>query len=236
VTDAPIETVLFDIGGTLLRVRSSVGAIYARAAAARGFELRAGAIDERFRRAWQRSVARAASRGHVCSDSILRREWRLIVAESFGDAVPPAALDPIFAELYDAFSSSDAWELAPGAIEALGCLRALGVRLGVLSNWDSRLGPMLAALGLAECFDFTVVSHEVGYEKPHPAMFRAAIERAGTGPDRMLHVGDSREADIDPARALGMRTLWVGAAERSDAAVCGFDALGPADWARIVRR
>jgi FMN phosphatase YigB (HAD superfamily) len=53
-------------------------------------------------------------------------------------------------------------------------------------------------------FDFLVASAGVRSEKPHPAIFRAALERAGTRPEETIHVGDSLTADVGGARASGI--------------------------------
>jgi FMN phosphatase YigB (HAD superfamily) len=53
------------------------------------------------------------------------------------------------------------------------------------------------------------VSYDVGFEKPHPEMFRAALYRAGTTAEETLHVGDSWTADVEAARALGLQSLWL---------------------------
>lgn len=53
------------------------------------------------------------------------------------------------------------------------------------------------------------ISAEVGAEKPDAAIFRAALDQAGTTPDRVAMVGDRLDRDIAPAKALGMRTVWV---------------------------
>ena len=47
--------------------------------------------------------------------------------------------------------------------------------------------------------------------KPHPDMFHAALEQAGVAPAQMVHVGDNPEHDIQGAKAVGMRTVWMNA-------------------------
>jgi putative hydrolase of the HAD superfamily len=48
-----------------------------------------------------------------------------------------------------------------------------------------------------------------GAAKPDPAMFLRALAHAGVEPQQALHLGDDPLRDISPARALGMRTVWV---------------------------
>ena len=204
-----LDCVLFDVGGTLLRVVPSVGEIYSRVACEYGVLVEPHAVQAGFQAAWKRSVARSGSREHRTSDEILRTEWFEIVKESFGEAVPRVLMAPLFDDLYQRFASAEAWTVVPGVRETLQYLRQQGLRLGVLSNWDSRLERMLDDLELGPAFDFVVASYSVGYEKPHPAIFAEALRQAGTEPGRALHVGDSYFADIAPASSLGLRTLWI---------------------------
>ena len=119
--------------------------------------------------------------------------WRTVVATSLG--LPgPAALDPaLFEALYEHYARPDAWALAPGAGEALEALKAAGVRLAVVSNFDSRLRPLLHGLGVGPLFDAMIVSGEVGAEKPNPVLFECALAAlGGVDPCAAVVVGDDR--------------------------------------------
>lgn len=219
-----IQAVLFDVGGTLLVVKPSVGAVYSETAAAHGFRVNPGDVQQNFKAAWKKSLERSRARGYRCSDEILRQEWFEIVQSTFRDAVPSSRIRALFDDLYDRFASPGAWALAPWARETLEYLRGRGLRLGILSNWDSRLPRMLEELDIRSAIDFCVISHQVGFEKPHREIFRQALEQAGTEAGRTLYVGDSYPADIEPARELGVRTFWLAPqAEREEAK---YDGLG----------
>lgn len=220
-----VRAVTLDLGGTLLRVEPSVGEVYAQGAARLGYPVTSSAVEENFRRAWQGSLTRSDARGYRTSDEILREEWRQIVAESFGDLVPPEAMGELFEQLYSHFAAGKAWVLAPGVHGALEVLRARGIRLGVLSNWDSRVTTTLEDLGLSDAFDALTVSHAVGFEKPHPEIFRQAMRQLDSTPTNTLHIGDSLLADIQPARVLGLRTLWIASSREREGAD---DEAGPA--------
>ena len=204
-----IRVVLFDVGGTLLRVRPSVGAVYANAAERYGIAADPAELQRNFGRAWRLSHERRRARGFVCSDPFLREEWFRVVCDTFGDRVAGDEMRPLFDDLYDSFATAAAWEVAAGVRENLAYLRRRGVRIGVLSNWDSRLHTTLDDVGLSDAFDFVVVSYQVGVEKPHPDIFAAALTQGGRAAGETLLIGDSYEADIEPARALGLATLWV---------------------------
>ena len=102
----------------------------------------------------------------------------------------------------------------------LRALRVRGIRSVVVSNWDWSLHERLRETGLAELVDGAVASAEVGSAKPDGAIFVAALELAGTGPDETWHVGDTPEADVEGARAAGIRPVLI-AREAQTVALAG---------------
>ena len=130
----------------------------------------------------------------------LRRRCAAVVAQVAGVDEERA-----LAALMDAIRF-EAWEDAP---VALAELRAAGLRLVVVSNWDCSLRSVLEAVGLAEHLDGVVTSAEVGAAKPDRRIFEAALEIAGCAPERAVHVGDSHEQDFDGARAVGIRPVML---------------------------
>ncbi|HEU4980102.1 MAG TPA: HAD-IA family hydrolase [Solirubrobacterales bacterium] len=108
-------------------------------------------------------------------------------------------------ELLDAIRFDPYPDVAPG----LGELRARGLRVVVVSNWDVSLPRVLERCGIAGLIDATVTSAEVGARKPDPAIFLTALELTGSTPDEALHVGDTAEEDVTGARAAGIRALLI---------------------------
>ena len=104
----------------------------------------------------------------------------------------------------DSFIGAIAFEPMPGALEAVAGLRARGLELAVVSNWDIGLAEHLDRIGAASYFSAIVTSAEAGAAKPDPSVFRLALDRLGVEPGRALHVGDE-PADEEGARAAGMR-------------------------------
>jgi 2-haloalkanoic acid dehalogenase type II len=97
----------------------------------------------------------------------------------------------------------------PDAAPSLAELRAQGLRLVCVSNWDFSLPDVLARCGLADDLDGVVASAAVGARKPDPRIFEAALDVAGCAAADALHVGDTPEEDLEGARAAGIRTLLI---------------------------
>ncbi|MBR3927773.1 MAG: HAD-IA family hydrolase [Clostridia bacterium] len=97
----------------------------------------------------------------------------------------------------------------PDAYDTLAVLRERGFRLGIIANQNPGLVNRLEAWGLRQFFDVIVSSAEVGYAKPDKAIFEIALKRAGCKAGEGIMVGDRLDNDMLPAKALGMKTVWM---------------------------
>ena len=92
-------------------------------------------------------------------------------------------------------------------------LTHLNTKVGLISNTGRTPGTVLrsvlSTLGILEFFDITLFSNEVGYLKPHPAIFKEASRTLGVPLSKMLHVGDDTDTDIQGALQTGMQALLV---------------------------
>jgi putative hydrolase of the HAD superfamily len=118
-----------------------------------------------------------------------------------------------FEELYETFAHADAWQVFPDVEETLHKARSRGLHVGVISNWDERLRPLLEEIGLARYFDSITISCEVGVEKPDARVFQSALRVAGIAADQAVHIGDSDKADVRGAEAVGMTGILLNRSE-----------------------
>jgi putative hydrolase of the HAD superfamily len=215
--------VLFDAGDTLIGPRESFGAVYARVLRTLGTNLPAADLERGLRTGWAEF-----NRGHQPGKDRYRTypggeaEYWLRFVERTLVHTPNAPADPTLPRralepLRDAFRDPHAWIVFPDVVPALDELRAMGVRMGVVSNWDSRLPKLLDQLGLAPYFGTVVVSHLEGIEKPNPEIFLRAVERLGGRPETTLHVGDVPELDEAGARAARLTSVLIDRKEKSGA-------------------
>ncbi|MCC6231536.1 MAG: HAD-IA family hydrolase [Verrucomicrobiales bacterium] len=195
-----ITAVTFDVGGTLIAPHPSVGALYARAAHARGHShLDPAILDARFRTVWS----------ELSASPQRREEWQDVVDMVFEGLIPERPSESFFDELYDTFAAPAAWQLFPDVMPALDALSAHGLELGIISNWDDRLRPLLAHLRLDRYVASFVVSCETGFSKPSPVIFQESLRQLGRPAASVLHIGDSLLEDFAGATAAGMPALHL---------------------------
>jgi HAD superfamily hydrolase (TIGR01549 family) len=96
-----------------------------------------------------------------------------------------------------------------GARETLDAVAAMGLRRCVVSNSDGRAAQHLRNAGVLDGLEFVVDSFEQGIEKPDPGIFRVALDRLGVDARRALYVGDIRSVDEVGARAAGMPFVLI---------------------------
>jgi 2-haloalkanoic acid dehalogenase type II len=195
----PVKAVTFDAYGTLVRnedLRLIPRQIVAdHRLSARVEDVFRGWIDL-YSDATQRSPFRTL---REIEGDILRRLLRQLGVE--GDETP-------YVDLF--FQVTTTVELYPEVPDVLGTLGA--VRAAVVSNADHE---HVAAWAFTLPAEFVLISEAVRAYKPHPLMFRTALERFGLHPHEVLHVGDSEVDDIEGAKAAGLRVAWVNRDGRS---------------------
>jgi putative hydrolase of the HAD superfamily len=110
-------------------------------------------------------------------------------------------------QLVAAMRTSSNWtDIRPDTCQRL---QAIGekFRIGVISNADGKIHEVLGRCGIAGCFRSITDSGIVGYEKPHRAIFEAALQDMNARPEESLYVGDVRSVDYDGATGVGMQAM-----------------------------
>jgi FMN phosphatase YigB (HAD superfamily) len=136
-------------------------------------------------------IAETLAQAGLASDAMTVRAIRQALCADLGSQVSPLA----------------------GARELLEGIGQLGLRCVILSNTIFRdaevYGRDFRTLGWDELIDGCVTSVDVGHRKPDRRMFETAIEMAAAAPESCVMIGDSEDADIVPAVAMGMRAIRV---------------------------
>jgi putative hydrolase of the HAD superfamily len=204
------RALFFDAAGTLLRLREPIGTAYARIAAQHGLDFAPDTIQAAFQTQWKQMPAQ--NPGIPLADDG-RSWWRDLVFGTLDRLDPTPPISPgiradLFDQLYAFYALPGTWEPYPEVRDVLTHLtRHRPFALGVISNWDGRLIRVLQGLGLTSFFDHIIVSSEVGFSKPHPAIFDLACQKSGVPPEKCVHVGDDPWADWQGAEQAGMQVF-----------------------------
>lgn len=204
---ATIAAVIFDAVGTLIEPRPSVAAAYAAAASRQGITLEEAEVRRRFYRAFG-AIESDDMRGPLATDEPAeRRRWSRIVREVLPELPDP---DRGFDELWDHFGRAEHWRAFPDAAPVLRQLADSGLRIRIASNFDGRLRPIIRGLPeLAPWAEDLVISSEVGWRKPHPSFYEAALASLGLPAGCVLSVGDDETNDLEGARDAGLHALLL---------------------------
>ena len=230
-TKSTLRAVLLDATGTLFDVARPLGDSYSELAREFGGDIDPDTMTDGFRTAFAGSppIAFPGLRG-VDLEHAERGWWRTVVERVTREAGGVPEFDPYFDRLYAHYASAPAWRVFPEVPGVLAALRERGLRLAVVSNFDSRLPPLLDTLGLASFFDAVVCSGAVGAAKPDGAIFAHALAVLGVEAHEALHVGDSRVNDYDGGRAAGIEALLVERGATTSRAGAIPDLRGILDW------
>jgi putative hydrolase of the HAD superfamily len=185
--------VLLDALGTMIELEPP----WPRLARALGVE-----VDDRLVAAVRAEMRYYREHSHEGRDprslAELRARCAAVLERELGREVPvPAMMEAIRFRAFD--------DAAP----ALAELRALGLRLVCVSNWDVSLPGVLRRCGLERALDGVVTSAEAGARKPDPAIFEPALRLARCSAAEALHVGDTPAEDGEGARAAGIPVLLI---------------------------
>jgi len=152
----------------------------------------------------------ASSEGELWSTSPerSRRFWDRVYGRLLAELGVPFG-EELAKAIYTTFTDVANYRLFPDVLAALDRLRSAGIRMGVVSNFEEWLERLLDELEVSSYFDVRVISGVEGMEKPDPAIFHLALDRAGVDPVDAVFVGDNPVFDTEPAEALGMRGVLI---------------------------
>ncbi|HLO87655.1 MAG TPA: HAD family hydrolase [Nostocaceae cyanobacterium] len=207
------KVIFLDAVGTLFDVKGSVGEVYSQIAQEFGVVVSPSILNQHFIESFK------AAPPPIFSDAenkdIPQREfdwWRIIALNTFeaaGVLNQFTDFSAFFSELYIHFGTAEPWFVYPDVPLALMNWRRLGVELGVLSNFDSRIYSVLQSLGLREYFNSITISTQARAAKPDPQIFNVALQKHKCSPEEAWHIGDSIKDDYQGAKAAGLRPIWI---------------------------
>ena len=199
-----IKAVIFDMGGVLAKIcweRDEIVEITENALREKGLEL-PKEFKETFKKdlydAWLEIIETLKELGF---DDVITR-----TLDKLGVKYSKEQIDHAVEKLEEGtFCHVD-----DGVEEVLKSLKEMGLKIGLISNAPG-IFPInvLRRYGLDKYMDYMVTSYQVGVIKPHPKIFKTALEKLNVQPNEAIFVGDTPPIDIKGAKQVGMKTVLV---------------------------
>ena len=212
-----MRAVFLDIGDTVMRPNPSWEHVYAIAFEEYGVHVEVEALHTALRRAYHHGGYGFEAGFEPTEETSFARTVQID-----GAALADLGIEPMpesfFRRLSELFMLTANWHVFSDVTPALAALRERGLVVGAVSNWVWQLPELLHALKLVSHFDFIAASSRIGFEKPHPEIFRWALEQAGVAPEEALHVGDHLDADVAGAQGVGIGAVLIDRRDRFTAA------------------
>ena len=207
------QVIFFDAVGTLFGVRGSVGEVYGELARSQGVEVAAADLNAAFYQSFKAATPCAFAEADPAKIGALEFAWWEAIAYQTFDRVGVLAkfsdFSAFFDDLYGHFATAAPWFVYADVLPTLMHLQQLGIIIGIVSNFDSRIYSVLKALELEHFFASVTISTEVGVAKPDRKIFDVALDKHRCSAEAAWHVGDSFKEDHQAAQAAGMRGIWL---------------------------
>jgi putative hydrolase of the HAD superfamily len=206
------KAVFFDAGETLLAPHPSFDELFSGVLAERGEQASPAEVREALERiapTFSEIVDKMAVSAWSTSREASLRFWGDLYARTLRELGIDDPLGELAKALYTKFTRYESYRLFPDAIPTLTAIKEAGMLVGLISNFEEWLEGMLIEMEVARLFDLMVISGKEGVEKPDPAIFQLALDRAGIPPDRTVYVGDHPRIDAEGAKAVGMGAVLI---------------------------
>ncbi len=206
-----VKVIFFDAGGTLIEIRDCVGGTYSRAAREFGFEAEPVILQRNFERSFRRQppLAFPAGTPEAALIELEKGWWRDLVSAVFDGLGSFPRFEEFFDEIFERFRDREFWRVYDDVAPTLTELKRRGLKLGVISNFDSRLYDVLRACRLDHFFDSIHISTRVGAAKPSSAIFQAALNYHAVEARQAWHIGDILREDVEGAIAAGVNAVLL---------------------------
>jgi putative hydrolase of the HAD superfamily len=207
------QVIFLDAAGTLIGVKEGVGRQYANVAARFGVNVAPEILNQAFIRVFKSTGSPAFPDCPL--EQLQSKEflwWKKVALRTFTEAEVIhqfSDFNRFFVALFDYFATAEPWFIYPDVAEALERWHWLGIPMGILSNFDSRLYSVLFDLNLIDYFTSITLSTEAGFAKPDRRIFHLALTKHECRAAQAWHIGDSFEEDYQAAQAAGLHGIWL---------------------------
>jgi len=206
-----IKAISFDVGATLLTPKENEGTTFMLLAQEMGIAVDPAEVIEKIPLMYGLYEQLYEQDDSFWGDAVRAQAIWIEMYEYMASllGIPQQYRRELALIVYRYYFSPGAWKLYDDVLPTLNCLRERGIRMALLSNWDSTLVSIIEGLSMAEYFDAIIASADVHLHKPMPEIFQLALSRLGVGSHEAMHVGDHLFADAKGAARVGILPLLL---------------------------
>ncbi len=207
----PVKVVFFDVGATLLTPKTDEGTTFSRIAQQLDIAVDPATVTALVPTMYERYEQLYEQDDSFWSDDIRAQAIWIEMYEYLASLlhIEPSLHGELAQKVYNYYFSFSAWKTFDDVLPTLDTLRRQGIRMGLISNWDSTLEPIITGMGLAHYFESILSSAVVQLHKPMPEIFNLALESMGVTADEAMHVGDHVFADALGAAKVGITPILL---------------------------
>lgn len=209
-SSTPPRVVLLDVGYTLLKPYPSIEEVCHDVGRRLGIALSLEQLQGTLSQVEGYYYTAREAEPHIwAAEETVRRFWVAFYSRWLRLSGLDGQAEHLAEAIYDEFAAPERWTTYPDALPALEELKALGLRLGAVSDWGLQLAPILHGIELSRYLEFAVVSASVGAAKPNAYLYELALARARATADETWHVGDDYRNDVLGARSAGIHPVLL---------------------------
>ena len=205
-----IKTVCFDLYDTLARYEPPREEVHARACNEVGVDVSPTAMAKALPMAdkfWRDENANSPiSKRTEEAKAAVYAEYEIELLKEVGVEISHEVALQIMAKIWQIGLK---FEACDDALPALKLLKDRDLTVGLISNVGQNIDSTCEEIGLQPYLDFKVTSFEIGYDKPRPEIFLAALNKAHARPEETVYVGDQYDMDILGAQGVGIKAILI---------------------------
>ena len=211
-----IKAVFFDVGATLLTPAEDEGKTFSQIARELNVDVNPSDVMSKVPIMYTLYEQLYEQDDSFWSDDVRSKAIWIEMYEYMASLldVPRGQRRKLAEAVHNFYFSPGAWKTYDDVIPTLDSLKAQGYRMGLISNWDSSLAPVIEGLGMTHYFETIISSAVVRMHKPMPEIFQLALNRLGISANEAAHVGDHVYADAEGAAGAGIMPLLLDRRDR----------------------
>lgn len=202
--------IVLDIDGTICSLSKSVGEVYSEVLNAQGIRSDGGLLDHATRKVWQEFESEYLnSQQDYRTDNERERSVWFSYAQRVLQVAGVSQWDDetVVRAIYDSFATGSNRQLEVGVVHFLERASSREIKVFAATNNDQRSKQVLSDLGVSLLLEGIFTAGDLGWKKPSAKFFQGLSARVELSPGELIHIGNNRALDVEPAERSGWKAI-----------------------------